>query len=96
MRYVFVVEMPIAMHAEVEAKNVTEAIDKVLEMPVQTLCHQCSSGGPDEWSNSGEFDAEPTSCKLVEVFVGKREPNAEELAELRDCWDGPVSVGKLP
>lgn len=71
MRYCFVVEMPISMHIEVDAKDLGQAVALAQSAPIMGLCHQCASGEGGEWSTSGELDGDPGSCLLVDCYSEK-------------------------
>ncbi len=57
----------ISVYTEVEATSKAEAVRLAQEHPMQSFCHQCSTGSPDEeWTTSGELDGEPTDVRVEE------------------------------
>lgn len=46
-------EMTISVHAEVRARTRAGAIKKAKDLPLQTFCHQCSTGAPRRVVNLG-------------------------------------------
>lgn len=82
--YSFSIEAVISMHVEVEAISLDEAVQKAKRAPVMSLCNQCARGDAGVWITSGELDADPTGCVLVDVLVDG-EPISIEKA--KDAWE---------
>lgn len=85
-RYTFVVEAVISSHLTVEAGSLKEAVEKASGASMMTLCHQCASGSSDEWSTSGELDADPFSSKLVSLAVDDEIQSPAELRKAIKLW----------
>jgi len=59
MKYLVQGTITISVSVEVEARSKKEAFDKAAEMPMASLCHQCSRQHAEAWSPSdldGEVD----------------------------------------
>lgn len=65
-RYRVSAEMTISVSTVVEATSEAKALEAALDVPVQSLCHQCSNGADDEWSTSGELDGAPRNLRAEE------------------------------
>ena len=96
MKYCFVVQTVISMHIDVEANDLDSAVEKAQDSSVMSLCHQCASSHEGEWSTSGELDGEPSESVLVEAWIGDRQTNKNERAELDEIWSGGSEIGKTP
>lgn len=68
-RYIVTGEITISVHTEVEAPNKSQALLRATDLPMMTLCHQCSSEmARDQWITSGELDGEPQNL-IVEKLA---------------------------
>lgn len=85
-KYSFVVGATITLHVDVEAESLDEAIELAQGAGVVSLCHQCGRGEPDEWSTTGEIDADPATSPLECVYVDHEELDGEELAHAKEAW----------
>jgi hypothetical protein len=66
-KYMVVGDVTISVHTEVEATSAAEAIRLAQERGMQSFCHQCSTGDPEnEWTCSGELDGEPSGFRVEE------------------------------
>jgi hypothetical protein len=60
MKYRVNALVTISIHTDVEAESEQEAYDLAYDRPMQSFCHHCAGGDPEEvWSTSGELDGEP-------------------------------------
>ena len=75
-RYIVNGHVTISISTTVVASSVVAARRKALERGMQSLCHQCATGDPEEeWVTSGELDGEPVITDVV--WVGERHNSPE-------------------
>lgn len=90
MKYKIYVSMPVSFVAEADAETIEDALDKVAEMPVQTLCIHCSgtfTRGEPVWHIAGALDGEPTSSPLVDLSVDGKYLSNEEVEKVsKEQW----------
>jgi len=85
-KYVFVTNVTISMHTEVEADGIDAAVEEARCRGVVSLCNQCAHGEPDAWCTSGELDGDPASSPLVEVTVDDEVLTGRAFGRVRRLW----------
>lgn len=85
-RWVFVTNVTISMHTEVEADGIDAAIEAARCRGVVSLCHQCAHGEPGAWNTSGELDGDPACSPLVEVTVDDEVLTGRAFGRARRLW----------